>query len=159
MYVSAGIMSVRACTRDCELTDDGMSAHFLAYHCCIAAQEHRKWGHIWPCVPLADFVHFTAVDCSKLALLACRVHLLKRSVLSASKAGRTQQLLHCVVQGAVEEHHALSAIGRLGKVFLQHAARNIELDRFPSHGSHPDIADPFGLELGIGRPLQQSVSI
>ncbi len=52
MYVSAGIMSVRVCTHDCGLTNDGVSSHFLAYHCRIAAQEHWKWGHIWPCVPL-----------------------------------------------------------------------------------------------------------
>ena len=33
MYVSAGIMPVRACTHDCGLTDDGVSSLFLAYHC------------------------------------------------------------------------------------------------------------------------------
>ncbi len=150
-------------THVCGLTDDGVGSHFLANYCSIAAQEHWKWGHVSACVPLADFVHITAVDCPILALLAgrVRVHLLKPSVLPASlsKAGRSQQLLDRVVQGAVEENHALGAIGRLGNVFLQTTARNIELHRFPSHGSHRDIADPLGLELGIGSPLQQSVSI
>ncbi len=34
MYVSAGIMPVRACTvtHDCGLTDDGVSTFFLANH-------------------------------------------------------------------------------------------------------------------------------
>ena len=146
-------------TRVCGLTDDGVSSHFLAYHCCIAAQEHWKWGHVWACVTLVDFVHVTAVDCPILALLACRVHLVKLSVLPASKAGRSQQLLDRVVQGAVEEHHALSTIGGFGKVFLQYPARNFQLYRIPPHGSHPHIADPFGLEIGIGCPLEQSIPI
>ena len=148
-------------THVCGLTDDGVGSHFLANYCCIAAQEHWKWGHVWACVPLVDFVHFTAVDCPILALLAgrVRVHLLKPSVLPASKADRSQQLFNRIVQRAVEENHALGAIGRLGKVFLQYTARHIELHRMLSHGSHPDITDPLGLEIGIGSPLQQSVSI
>ncbi len=98
----------------CGLTDDGMGSHFLAYYCCIAAQEHWKWGHVRAGVPLAGFVHVTSVDFPILALLACRIHLFKLSVLLASRAGRSQQLLDRVVQGAVEEHHALSTISRLG---------------------------------------------
>jgi hypothetical protein len=146
-------------THVCGLTDDGVGSHFLANHCSIAAQEHWKWGHVSACVPLADFVHFTAIDCPILALMANRVHPLKPSVLPASKAGRSQQLFDRIIQRAVEENHALGAIGRLGKVFLQYTARHIELHRMLSHGSHPDISDPLGLELGIGSPLQQSVSI
>ena len=119
-------------TRVCGLTDDGVSSHFLAYHCRIAAQEHWKWGHVWACVTLVDFVHVTAVDCPILALLACRVHLVKLSVLPASKAGRSQQLLDRVVQGAVEEHHALSAIGR-------HRDRHVDTD---SPGPLPQGSGP-----------------
>ena len=136
-----------------------MGSHFLAYHCRIAAQEHWNWGHVRAGVPLAGFVHVTSVDFPILALLTYSVHLFKLSVLLASQAGRSQQLLDRVVQGTVEEHHALSSIRRLRQVFLQHTARHIELHCVPSHGSHPDIADPFAFELGIGCPLQQSVSI
>ena len=76
-----------AYTHVCGLTDDRMSSHFLANNSRIAAQKYWKWGHVWACIPLADFVHFTAVDFPKLALLACRIYLFKPSVLLSSKAG------------------------------------------------------------------------
>ena len=60
-------------THVCGLTDDGVGSHFLANHCSIAAQEHWKWGHVSACVPLADFVHFTAIDCPILALICYTV--------------------------------------------------------------------------------------
>jgi len=64
-------------THVCGLTDDGVGSHFLANHCSIAAQEHWKWGHVSACVPLADFVHFTAIDCPILGRLGVSATLFR----------------------------------------------------------------------------------
>jgi len=71
------------------LTNDGVGAHFLTNHRRIAAEKHWQGGYVWACICLADFVHLTAVDGTKLALLARRVNLLKLGVLLACKAAGT----------------------------------------------------------------------
>ena len=71
------------------LTYDGVGAHFLTNHRRIAAEKHWQGGYVWPSIPLADFVHLTAVDGTQLALLAWRVNLLKLGVLLAGKATGT----------------------------------------------------------------------
>ncbi len=87
----------------------GIWEHFPKFQKnCENSQEHWKWGHIRACVPLADFVNVTSVYLPMPALLACRKYLFKLSVLPASKAVSMQLLLDRVVQGAVEERHALS---------------------------------------------------
>ena len=71
------------------LTYDGVGAHFLANHRRIAAEKHWHGGYVWASMRLADFVHLTAVDGTKPALLAGRVNLLKLGVLLAGKATGT----------------------------------------------------------------------
>jgi hypothetical protein len=141
------------------LTDDGMSSHMLTDDSRIAAQKNWQGRDISTGIPLADLVHFTAVDGPILAFVSNRVHLLKLCILPAFESGVAQQLLDCIVQGTIKENHTLSPICWLGKVFLQDTCWNVELYRLLSHSSHFDISDPVGPELRIGRPLKQPVSV
>ncbi len=53
------------------LTNDGVGAHFLTNHRRIAAEKHWQGGYVWACIRLADFVHLTAVDGTKLSFSKC----------------------------------------------------------------------------------------
>ena len=142
-----------------KLTDDGVRAHVLANNCRIAAQKNRKRRNIGSCIPLSNFVHLPSVDCTILALLSCRVNLLKLEILLAPKPGRAKQFLDCVVDGPEKEDYALCPISRLGKVPMHDASWNVELDGLFPHCFHLGVADSVRLELGICCPLQHPVSV